>query len=54
MLELVASTAIEDANYKKTNINIKTCEPNIKTCENGWTSFSENLKVVAIKLFELT
>ena len=28
--------------------------PNIKTHENGWSYFSENLRVVAIKLLELT
>ena len=28
--------------------------PNIKTCENRWLNFSENLRVKAIKLFELT
>ena len=28
--------------------------PNINTCENGWSKFSANLWVVAIKLFELT
>ena len=27
--------------------------PNIKTCENGWSNFSENLIIVAIKLLEL-
>ena len=24
--------------------------PNIKTCENGWSNFSENLRIVALKL----
>ena len=28
--------------------------PNIKTCENGWSKFSENLRIVALKLLELT
>ena len=28
--------------------------PNIKTCENGWSNFSENLRLVALKLIELT
>ena len=28
--------------------------PNIKTCENRWPNFLENLRVVAIKLLELT
>ena len=28
--------------------------PNINTCENGWSNFSENLRVVTIKLLELT
>ena len=27
--------------------------PNIKTCANWWSKFSENLKIVALKLFEL-
>ena len=28
--------------------------PNIKACENGRSTFSENLRVVAIKLLELS
>ena len=28
--------------------------PNINTCENGWSDFSANLRVVSIKLFDLT
>ena len=28
--------------------------PNINTCENGWSNFSANLKVVSLKLLELT
>ena len=28
--------------------------PNINPCENEWSNISENLRVVAIKLFELT
>ena len=28
--------------------------PSIKTCENGWSNFSENLRIVALKLLELT
>ena len=28
--------------------------PNIKTYENVWSNFSENLKIVALKLLELT
>ena len=28
--------------------------PNIKTCENGWSNFSGNLRIVALKLLELT
>ena len=27
---------------------------NIKTCENGLSNFSENLKIIALKLLELT
>ena len=27
---------------------------NIKTCENGWSNFSENLRIVALKLLVLT
>ena len=27
---------------------------NIKTCENGRSNFSENMRIVALKLFELT
>ena len=28
--------------------------PNINTCENGWSKFSANLRVVSLKLLELT
>ena len=28
--------------------------PNIKICENGWSNFSNNLRIVALKLLELT
>ena len=28
--------------------------PNIKPCENGWSNFLENLRVIALKLLELT
>ena len=28
--------------------------PNINTCENGWSNFSTNLRVVSLKLLELT
>ena len=28
--------------------------PNIKMCENGLSSFSENLRVVELKLLEIT
>ena len=28
--------------------------PNINTSKNGWSNFSANLSVVALKLFELT
>ena len=28
--------------------------PNINTCENGWSNFSANLRVVLLKLLELT
>ena len=28
--------------------------PNINTCENGWSNFSANLRVVPLKLLELT
>ena len=28
--------------------------PNINTCENGWPNFSANLRVVSLKLHELT
>ena len=28
--------------------------PNIKTCENRWSNFSENLRIVDLKLLELT
>ena len=28
--------------------------PNIKTCENWWSNFSENMRVVALKMPELT
>ena len=28
--------------------------PNLKICENGWSNFSENLRIVALKLLELT
>ena len=28
--------------------------PNINTCENGWSNFSANLRVVSLKLIELT
>ena len=28
--------------------------PNMSTCENGWSKFSENLKIVILKLLELT
>ena len=28
--------------------------PNINTCENGWLNFSANLRVVSLKLLELT
>ena len=27
---------------------------NMKTCENEWSNFSENLRMVALKYFELT
>ena len=27
---------------------------NINTCENGWLNFSENLRIVAVKLLKLT
>ena len=27
---------------------------NMNKCENGWSNFSENLRIVALKLFELT
>ena len=27
---------------------------NIKRCDNGWSNFSENLKIVVLKLLELT
>ena len=28
--------------------------PNIKTCENGWSNFSEKLRIMALKFLELT
>ena len=28
--------------------------PNINTCENGWSNFSANLRVVSLKLLELS
>ena len=28
--------------------------PNRKTCEKGWSNFSENFRVIALKLLELT
>ena len=28
--------------------------PNINTCENGWSNFSANLRVVSLKVLELT
>ena len=28
--------------------------PNTETFENGWSNFSENLRAMALKLFELT
>ena len=28
--------------------------PNIKTCENGWSNFLANLRVVSLKLLQLT
>ena len=28
--------------------------PNIKTCGSGWSNFSENLRILALKLFRLT
>ena len=28
--------------------------PNLNTCENGWLFFSENLRIIALKLHELT
>ena len=28
--------------------------PNINTCENGWSNFSANLRVLSLKLLELT
>ena len=28
--------------------------PNLNTCENGWSNFSENLRIVALKLVELS
>ena len=28
--------------------------PNINTCENGWSNFSANLRIVSLKLLELT
>ena len=27
--------------------------PNINTCKNGWSNFSENLRIAALKLLEL-
>ena len=34
--------------------NLRNMLPNINTCENRWSYFSENLRVVAMKLLELT
>ena len=28
--------------------------PNLNTCENGWSNFSENVRIVTLTLFELT
>ena len=33
---------------------LETCYQNIKTWANGWSNFSENLRIVALKLHELT
>ena len=27
---------------------------NVKTCENGWSNFSENFRIIVLKLLELT
>ena len=39
--------------YRKT-VPLRKMLLNIKTCGNEWSNFSENQRVVAIKLLELT
>ena len=52
---------LHDIYYKTCyKITCKTCYmsgnmlQNLKTCENGLSNFSENLRIVALKLLDLT
>ena len=37
--------------HRNETVTLETC---YQTCENGWSNFSENLRVTALKLLELT